>query len=86
MPVWYESDGTAHVFNEEDVLTTYRSDRATGNRVFSMILFNLVADARLDEQFGSDDVVDVLFSPSLTPQHGRVIDRYLSLYASKAYE
>lgn len=48
-----------------------------------MMLFNLVADTRLRKLFDSDDLIDLLFSPSLTPQYGTVLERYVAIYHEK---
>jgi hypothetical protein len=54
-----------------------------GNVVFGMMLFNLIADARLPETFSIDNLLDVLMEPSLTPQHGSVLDEYIRVYTQK---
>jgi hypothetical protein len=48
-----------------------------------MMIFNLVADARLPEIFSIDKLLDVLMEPSLTPQHGSVLDEYIRVYTQK---
>jgi len=80
---------------EDDVVNAYASraaavasgerdkDKPLGNALFAMILFNLVADARLTTLFTSDDLLDLLLSPSLTPQYGMVIDRYVDVYSQQ---
>lgn len=54
-----------------------------GNPIIAMMIANLVADQRLHEVWGLEDLIDTLFGPSLTPQKGSVIEQYLSMYRIK---
>ena len=79
MPVWLTTEGEVFVFSEEDVLS-YRQDHQEGNPFFAMMIANLVADQRLHAIWNIEDLIDILFGPSLTPQKGTVIEQYLSMY------
>jgi hypothetical protein len=70
--------------SDADVLQAWEKD-ATGNPVFAQIISNLAADSRIDEKWTIDDVVEVLFGPSETPQMGTVLEEYIRMY-SKHYE
>lgn len=80
LPVWHDEAWNSYVLDEDSVLDYRKKHIQQGNPLFSMMLFNLVTDGRLAYQFDIEDFVDLLCSPSLTPQYGMVIERYLSIY------
>jgi hypothetical protein len=53
------------------------------NSVFAQIVFNLIADSRLENPFTIEQCIDVLLQPSLTPHRGLLYEVYCSLYRQK---
>lgn len=77
IPIWYDADAKGYAFTDDTVI-----DLESGiSSVLSMIVFNLIADTRLSNPFSLEDLVDILTTGSLTPQHGRVVDVYMAQYA-----
>jgi hypothetical protein len=76
MPVWYDTDHTAHIFTEDDII----AQDSSGNHLFDAILFNLVADQRLYGTRSLDVLIELFFGPSLTPQRGSTIEQYVAMY------
>ncbi len=82
IPVRTSESGEIFVLSEDDVLARW-SETKQGNPIIAMMIANLVADQRLHSVRSLDDVIDVLFGLSLTPQKGSVIEQYLSMYRTK---
>jgi valyl-tRNA synthetase len=84
IPVRYTPDGKPHIFDEDTILERMEgSKKGTKKILLSLILFNLIADSRLPHSFNIEQLIGLLYTPSLTPQHGSVGQVYLSIYAEK---
>gem|GEM_PF-1978085 len=69
--------------NEDDVLYYYKGEegkKSLGNAFLDMMIFNLIADSRLEDVFNIEQLIDVLYTDSLTSQIGTVWQAYLSSY------
>lgn len=82
IPVRTSESGEVFVLSEDDVLRRWKETKQS-NPIVAMMIANLVADQRLHEVWWLDDLIDVLFGPSLTPQKGSVIEQYLAMYRTK---
>ncbi len=88
IPVRYDENWEHFVFTEDTILydASWTARKESGNIVFAMMLFNLIADGRLPAEFSVDALMDVLMEDSLTPQHGSVLDSYMRVYRQKLLE
>ncbi len=83
IPVWYCEKWHKNVLNEEDILYYYKSNegkKSLGNVFLDMMIFNLIADSRLEETFNVEQLIDTLYSDSLTSQIWTVWQAYISSY------
>ncbi|MFZ5341991.1 MAG: hypothetical protein ACOZBL_05790 [Patescibacteria group bacterium] len=53
--------------NKKSAKTKKISD--TSNKILSLIIFNLIADSRLSNPFNIEELINILFDISLTPQN-----------------
>lgn len=72
------------MFDEDSVLEhTTKNKKEKKNTILSLILFNLIADSRLQKTFSLEKMVDLLLETSVVEQKGRVIDSFLEIYRIK---
>lgn len=66
IPVWYCQDcGHENIFTDEDF-----------DRVYDKLIFNLLADGKIDQEFTPEEVAEVLHSPSFVHPEMSVLDFY----------
>ena len=66
IPVWYCEDcGEENIFTDEDF-----------DRVYDKLIFNLMADGKIGEEFTPEEVADILHSPSFVHPEMTVLDFY----------
>ena len=66
IPVWYCEDcGHENVFTDEDF-----------DRVYDKLIFNLIADRKIKEEFTPEEVANILHSPSFVHPELTVLDFY----------
>ena len=66
IPVWYCQDcGHENVFTDEDF-----------DRVYDKLIFNLIADGKIREEFTPEEVADILNSPSFVHPKRSVLEFY----------
>ena len=51
--------------------------------ILSKIVFNLLADSRLQNPFTLEQLIDVMLQKSLTPHRGRMWEVYTQIYRAK---
>jgi valyl-tRNA synthetase len=74
IPVWYCKDcGHENLFTDEDF-----------ERVYDRLIFNLIADSKIEQEFTPEEVADLLNSPSFVHPHMSVLDFYKN-FAFHAY-
>lgn len=78
IPVWYDEAGRQYAFDEDSAV-----DSGEPAMILAKIIFNLIADSRLQNPFTLEQLIDVLLQPSLTPQRGRLWHVYLTVYETK---
>ncbi len=81
IPVWQCESNHINVFDDEKVLELIWNKK--WNAILTMIIFNLIADSRLKPTFSLEQLIDLLFSSSLTPQEWKVLNVYLKIYQNK---
>lgn len=77
IPIRYGQSGKAYALDEDSIINAHTW---SSHLVLSLIIFNLIADLRINIEFWIDELIDVLTSNSITPQHGYVIDAYIDTY------
>ena len=75
IPVW--SDGTQQRCIDEDMIHSKEA------HILVLIIFNLIADGRLPNPFGIEQLIDILLEPCVTPVNTLVVHNFLAMYRSK---
>jgi len=83
IPVWYCSQGHTNVLDEDYLLQLWQDGGAKSPVILSLIIFNLIADSRLKNPFNVEQLVELLFSPSLLKHQGSVLNAYFNVYSQK---
>jgi valyl-tRNA synthetase len=79
IPVWYGADGQTAVVDEDVVLASC-GDKPN---ILTLIVFNLIADSRLSEQFTLDEFIELMLSDSIVPTEGKIYEVYNTIYSVK---
>jgi valyl-tRNA synthetase len=79
IPVRYGADWQISVVDEDVVLA------ACGDKtnLLTLIVFNLIADSRLLEQFTLDEFIELMLSDSIVPTEGKIYQVYHTIYSVK---
>ena len=80
IPVRYCENGHVHPMDEE---IFFEKSEKTAGYILGHILFNLIADDRIEYAFDVAKLVEVLKRPSLTPQDGSILNIYTTIYRTK---
>ena len=91
MPVWYCKKKHVNVFDEDDIFDNFcenigKNDnewKSNGNVWLEMMIFNVVADGRMQNPFNIEQVIDVLYSKSLTSWCDKVWQAFMESYKIK---
>jgi valyl-tRNA synthetase len=84
IPVWKSLSGTAYVFDEDTIWEFAQEHKKDKKQtILSMMIFNLIADSRLEPTFSLEKLIDVLTSDSIVERVGRVIDAFGEVYRIK---
>lgn len=81
-----------YILNESDVLDAYKRDNKKGKVFLSLIIFNLIADGRLNTTFEMEDLITVLLSHDLASDksilhtYSDIIDKDIAVYAPQIKE
>jgi len=78
IPVWYDVEGNQYAYDEDGAVVGEEP-----STILSKIVFNLLADSRLQNPFTLEQLIDVLLQKSLTPQRGRLREVYTHMYRIK---
>lgn len=68
-----------HAFDDTNVVYAKSGKR----QYLARIIFNLIADGRLQTLFTIEQLIEQLSQPSLTPQEGKLFEVYLRLYQAQ---
>ena len=87
IPVWTCENWHTNVFDEDYVLDKYKNIKETNWNVWlDMIIFNLIADSKLENPFNIERLIEVLYKDSFVKSQWKVYETYLSSYKLKSEE
>jgi len=80
LPVWYLENGEMVVVDNEKLLTLFAQKwKKSESILLSLIVYNLILDSRLSNNFMIDDLVDVLFSESIKNKKMSTLEVYIEV-------
>ncbi len=79
IPVRYGSDGQMAIVDEDVVLAAC----VDVPNLLTLVVFNLIADSRLSEQFTLDEFIELMLSDSIVPMEGKIYEVYYAIYSVK---
>jgi len=87
IPVWTCENWHTSVFDEDYVLDNYKNIKETNWNIWlDMIIFNLIADSKLENPFNIERLIEVLYQDSFVKSQWKVYETYLNSYKLKAEE
>jgi len=82
-PIWKDKTQNHYILNEDLLISAYKKHgKKSQSIVLSMIIFVLLMDGRLSNPFGIEQLIDVLFSLSLSDPERSTFAVYVDLYKS----
>ena len=69
--------------DEDYVLEAKKLKGEKANSILSLIIFNLIADNKLEDKFEFHDLVEVLLKDCLVKQDGLIYELYCDIYTTK---
>ena len=79
LPVWKNKSGKKYFISDNNFLNLPTKKTKNKLTVLSLIIFNLIVDGRLKEQFSIEECIDILLSKSRTGQQS-TLEVYLELF------
>lgn len=79
IPIRYSEDWQAFSLNEDEIISKSNNQQF----ILSIIIFNLIADWRLENPFEIWDLVSLITNDSLVPQQGKIYQVYSQIYQEK---
>ena len=86
IPVWTCSNWHKNVFDEDVILEKYNNKESNGNIWLDMMIFNLIADSKLENPFNIERLIEVLYEDSFVKAQWKVYESYINSYKLKAKE
>ena len=89
IPVWTCKNWHKNVFDEDIILEKYnnsKDENITWNIWLDMIIFNLVADSKLENPFNIERLIEVLYQDSFVKAQWKVYESYIESYKLKSKE
>jgi len=86
IPVWTCENWHQNVFDEDVVLEKYKNEDWEWNVWLDMIIFNLIADSKLESPFNIEKLIEVLYQDSFVKAQWKVYQAYVDSYKLKAEE
>ncbi len=80
IPIWHSSDWQTFCLHEDIIIEKINKDNIY---ILTLIIFNLVADGRLENPFEIWELIDLLLQVSLVPQQGKIYQIYTNIYQNK---
>lgn len=79
LPLWTSKRGKTLLLTERIILEYYRQKRSKKNILFTLVIFNLIADWCLWQYFSTDEITNVLFMPSKEGDKTK-LERYIEIF------
>lgn len=87
IPVWTCEHGHINVFDEDIVLDKYKDNKDyKWNPWLDMIIFNLIADSKLENDFNIEKLIETLYEDSFIKSKWKTYQAYIESYKLKAKE
>lgn len=83
IPAWTNEQGDIVAADEDIIYEKFIAAKSKANIILSLIIFNCIADNKLDEKFEFQDLLDVLLKPSLVSRQGLLYALYCKTYMMK---
>lgn len=83
VPVRQNDNGDVVVADEDFIFQKAREAKKEDSAILSLIIFNCIADNKLEEKFEFQDAIEVLLKPCLVKQDGLLYQLYLDIYEGK---
>jgi hypothetical protein len=80
LPLWKSKKGKSYFISDNEFINLPAKKSKNKFTVFSLILFNLIVDRRLKEQFSIEECIDVLLSKSRTGEQN-TLETYIELFS-----
>jgi len=80
LPLWKSGKGKNYFISDNEFINLPAKKTKNKFTVFSLILFNLIVDRRLKEQFSIEECIDVLLSKSRTGEQN-TLEAYIELFS-----
>lgn len=84
IPLWSNELGESIVVDEDEILEY--AQWSSQKKILSMIIFNCIADGKLDEKFEFQDLIDLLLQESLISQKWLLYQVYVDMYRQKFFD
>lgn len=79
IPVCYDEDGNGFPLSDKIISAEYEKQKSKKNLLFTLIIFNLIADNRLSNKFSTSELIDALYAKDFL-WDGIKIQKYLQIY------
>ena len=86
IPVQTCENNHINVFDEDVVLEEYKNNPNEWNIWLDMIIFNLIADSKLENPFNIEQLISTLYEDSFVKVEWKVYESYIKSYKFKAKE
>jgi len=87
IPVWTCENGHINVFDEDIVLEKYnKTEKYKWNIWLDMIVFNLIADSKLENYFNIEKLIETLYKDNFIKSKWKTYQAYIESYKLKAKE
>lgn len=80
IPIWHSEDGQKFCLHEDYII---EKSKPSDKYILSVIIFNLIADGRLENPFCVGDLIDLLLQSSMVSQQGKIYQVYADIYSHK---
>lgn len=83
IPAWMNEQGDIVAADEDTIYEKFIASKSKSHIILSLIIFNCIADNKLNEKFEFQDLLDVLLKPSLVSRQGLLYALYCKTYMMK---
>lgn len=83
IPVWTNNQWEMVCIDEDMVINNFKSSWSWDYLLLPLIVFNLIADNKLDTTFDFEDLADLLIKSCLVKNDGKIYQVYHQIYSTK---